>query len=434
MKPQHVDQKTTYALLIGIDWADKTHALCVLDPHTGHRTHQPLEHDPNLLHAWLSDLKTRYKGQSIAVSIDQGKGAVINILLEYDFIDIYPVPTTTIGRYRKTFRSSGAKDDPTDAAFLLDLLVLHRDKLRRLHPNDALTRRLDALVRQRRDTVAHRTRCNNQLKALLKNYFPLFLNVCGEDLFAPMACRLLLNYSCFEDLQTAAPDEVSRFYRSQGCWSPQVIQKRLHIIRHALPLTTDAALIEPSITHARFLATILLTVDAAIKDYDNHIKTLFEQHQDAAIFKSFPGAGPTFAPRLLTAFGSDRACFPEAANIAAQSGIAPVHHESGNTMVVFWRKGCPKFLRQSFQEYASESIRHSLWARAYYQMQRHRGKKHHMAVRALAFKWIRIMFRCWKNRQPYNELHYLQALQRRHSPLLEYLSKSDQVFGTAACG
>ena len=52
-------------------------------------------------------------------------------------------------------------------------------------------------------------------------------------------------------------------------------------------------------------------------------------------------------------------------------------------------------------EWAAESIRHSFWARVYYQQQRDAGKAHQAAVRALAFKWIRILFRCWQERTPY---------------------------------
>jgi hypothetical protein len=63
-------------------------------------------------------------------------------------------------------------------------------------------------------------------------------------------------------------------------------------------------------------------------------------------------------------------------------------------------------------------------------MQRDRGKHHHAAVRALAFKWMRSMFRCWKNHLQYNEMIYLKSLQQRQAPLLEYLSKRDQVFGS----
>jgi hypothetical protein len=137
-----------------------------------------------------------------------------------------------------------------------------------------------------------------------------------------------------------------------------------------------------------------------------------------------------FAPRLLAAFGSDRNRFQSPDELHNTMGISPVKKASGQSFRVMWRKACPTFLRQSFQEYANESIRHSVWAKASYQMQRDRGNHHHAAVRALAFKWIRIMFRCWKSRTLYNETLSIKALQKRQAPLLEYLAKSEQVFGS----
>ena len=89
---------------------------------------------------------------------------------------------------------------------------------------------------------------------------------------------------------------------------------------------------------------------------------------------------------------------------------------------VHFRWACPKFLRQSFHEWAGHSISQSTWARAYYKQQRGRGKDHHAAVRALAFKWIRILFRCWQDRAAYDENKYLVALAKRGSPLSSVLT------------
>jgi hypothetical protein len=59
----------------------------------------------------------------------------------------------------------------------------------------------------------------------------------------------------------------------------------------------------------------------------------------------------------------------------------------------------------------------SQWARAYYEQQLSRGNRHHAAVRALAYKWIRVLFRCWKDRVLYDESRHQEALNKRHSPI-----------------
>ncbi len=105
----------------------------------------------------------------------------------------------------------------------------------------------------------------------------------------------------------------------------------------------------------------------------------------------------------------------------AFSGVAPVTIRSGKSRHVKMRRACPHFLRQTFHEFARCTLKTSRWAQAYYAMLRAKGHKFHSAVRALAFQWLRILFRCWQTRQPYVEAQYLQQLRQRHSPLLAFL-------------
>jgi transposase len=125
----------------------------------------------------------------------------------------------------------------------------------------------------------------------------------------------------------------------------------------------------------------------------------------------------------MIAFGENRDRFDSADTISRFAGIAPVTERSGNKAWVHWRYSCPKFLRQTFVEWTNETIRFSFWAKAFYQLQREKGKTHQVAIRALAFKWIRILFRCWKDRKPYDEAKYLMALKAKGSPLVAELAK-----------
>ena len=122
-------------------------------------------------------------------------------------------------------------------------------------------------------------------------------------------------------------------------------------------------------------------------------------------------------PRLIVAFGTHRERYDTAFQMQCYSGIAPVQEASGNRQWIHFRRSCPKFLRQTFHEFAFLSTRSSTWAKAYYDRQRSREQSHPAAVRALAYKWIRIIFHCWKQRELYDEQIYLQSLQKRRSPL-----------------
>ena len=123
-------------------------------------------------------------------------------------------------------------------------------------------------------------------------------------------------------------------------------------------------------------------------------------------------------PRLIVAFGARRKRFEAASEVQNLSGISPVTEASGKTKLVHMRWACPKFLRQTFHEFAAHSLAQSAWAKAYYDLQRHNHKDHHAAVRSLAYKWIRIIYRCWKNRQPYENDSTLRSLQHRNSPVI----------------
>ena len=181
-------------------------------------------------------------------------------------------------------------------------------------------------------------------------------------------------------------------------------------------------MVEPLSLAVQAYARQLRVLLDAIETFNERIGHGFATHADRALFASFPGAGAGVAPRLAAAFGTDRSRWASAGELHAHSGIAPVTAQSGKMRVVHHRVACPKFVNQTFHEFAAQSIRLSRWARAYYDQQRARGSDHHAAVRALAYKWIRILFRCWHARAPYDEATSLEALRRRASPLATALA------------
>ena len=262
------------------------------------------------------------------------------------------------------------------------------------------------------------------LRDALKSYYPQALELVGQDLFAPLGCQFLLKWPSLQQLQKARKDSVRKFYYAHNCRRMDVIEKRLHSIAQMIPLCCDAALIEPAIVQVKMLARQLLQLGIALKEYESKIEQLFARHQDASIWKSFPGAGPTLAPRLACAFGTLRSRYESALAIQQYSGVAPVQEKSGkNQHWIHRRWARPHFVHQSFFEYAGQSALHCAWAKAFIQDQLDRGKTHPTAVRALAFKWQRIMFVCWRDHVPYDETTYLNSLKRRGSHLARKLDQ-----------
>lgn len=415
-----------YAALIGVDWAAEKHDVWVWDSATGESGHRVVKHTPEALAEWMGELQTRYGGRRVAVCLEQSRGALIYALMGHAFLVLYPINPATLARYRGAFSPSRAKDDPSDARLLAEILRMHRDKLSAWKPDDTQTRTLAILNEERRKAVDLATKLGLRMQASLRLYFPQALDWVGGDLNSPMACDWLLKWPTLDAIQKTRPQTIRAFYYAHNCRRPDQIEAHLTAITAATPLTQDVAVITAYQMTVQMLAKQLRTLQASIAEYDRHIAQLFRQHPDAFIFTGVPGAGPVLGPRLLTAFGTDRDRHPDPQDMQAYSGIAPVIERSGKQSWTHWRWNCPKFLRQTFHEFAKNSIPYSVWAKAYYELQRKRGKGHHAAVRSLAFKWIRVLHRCWKDRKPYDEALYLQALKQRGSPLAHLIDQQPQ--------
>jgi transposase len=338
------------------------------------------------------------------------------MLANYSHLVLFPVHPTTAARYRETFCPSGAKDDPNDTASLLDLLLRHRERLRRLRPDTDETRLLQFLVEERRKLVDEKTRQHNRLTDCLKLYFPQALPW-FDDLAGQLAGVFLQRWPSLQEAQRAHPGTLKRFFHEHNCRSEERITERIQAIQSGTPATSDLAVVEASTMTVRGLVALLATLRDQIFIFERRIAELVAAHPDGALFASLPGAGAALVPRLITAFGTQRDRFDSAYQVQCYSGIAPVTETSGKSHWVHFRWSCPKFLRQTFQEFAAQSIRQCDWARHYYQLQRDRHKSHHAAVRALAYKWIRIIFRCWKDGKPYDEQMYLSSIRRRTAVL-----------------
>jgi transposase len=410
-----------FAAFVGLDWADAKHDVCLQAAGSETREFSVLAHTPETIDAWVSTLRTRFKGQPIAICLELNKGPIVYALRKYDYLVLFPVNPLTLARYREAFAPSHAKDDPTDAELQLDLLLKHRDKLTPLKPQSPAMRALEQLVEHRRRLVSDKVRTTNRLTSTLKDYFPHVLQW-FHDKDTAIFCDFLAQWPTLKAAQLARRSTLERFFRAHHVRYADVIDQRIQAIKSATPLTTDEGVIIPNALLVQALITQLRVILQAIADFDHAIAQRAQSHPDFPLFNALPGAGAVFAPRLLVAFGEQRERYASAEELQQYAGIAPVTERSGNKTWVHWRLQCPTFLRQTFVEWAAESIRHSFWARAYYQQQRDKGTSHQAAVRALAFKWIRVVFRCWQNRTPYDESVYLTALQQRGSPLMHNLA------------
>ena len=411
-----------FAAFIAIDWGDEKHAVALRVAGQTQTEHTTLEQKPQALTEWIAGLRQRFAGGTLAVILEQKRGALLYALQPHEHLVLYPVNPQMSAKFRQAFYPSGAKDDPTDADLQLDILLGHRDRLTAWRPDDATTRQLSLLVEGRRRFVADQVRVTNRLRDALKSYFPQALELAGEDLTSLMACAFLQKWPSLAALQQVKPAVLRKFYYAHHSRSEELIAQRLQLQAQAQPLTTDAAIIAAQSLLVQSLAQELATLQPVLARYEKQIAQLFAVHTDGALWDSFPGAGSALGPRLAVAWGTQRDRFPDPQAMPCFSGIAPVKEASGKQLWIHVRWACPKFLRQTFHEMAKCSLKGCAWALCYYQMQIERGKGHHAAIRALAFKWQRIMWRCWQDHLPYDDGKYVASLKRSASGLYARLS------------
>ena len=312
------------------------------------------------------------------------RGALVEMLLPRPRMAVVPVNPVVLHRFRQAFAPSGAKDDPGDAALLADIVRTHPERFAALRPAAALLAELAALVRERRHWVDTRTKLVEQLIAVLEKYYPQGLKLAGKTVSSPMPLEFLQHWPDLPAAKRAKWSILERFYRQHHSGREEVLQERYELLNTARSVSEN----EASITE------------------------LYAEAPGHEVIDSLSGAGEALAPRLWVACAS-KGNDPNAATMQLRSGIAPVQKQGGNSKVVCFRWARPRFLHQTWTEFAHHSIKTCSWAGAYYHARKAKGHGDGAILRALAFKWIRIVARLWKDQAPYNEAFYLAHCSAR---------------------
>jgi len=345
-----------FPVVIGFDWADEKHDFCLWDAERDPLETGVLEHCPETLNEWLLNLRDRYQGKSIAVGLEQSKGALAYLLMEHAFLTIYIVNPSTVASMRDAWKPSGAKDDPTDAELIMSIVRDSNYKLRAWQPDTGQTRQLKLLCEHRRGLVDFRVKLTNALRSCLKTYYPLACKVAGDKLNEPMALDFITKWPTFDKLQRSRETTIRTFYTRGNSRSEKVMDQRIETIHAADPVTTDEVLIESYSMQALALVAQLKVLRESIKEYDRKILKVYRSHSDVSIISSFPATGAVFGPRLIAALGTDRTRFNSAEEVANYSGIAPVTERSGKSNWVHQRWKCSRFLRGVFEQYLCQGI------------------------------------------------------------------------------
>ena len=382
----------------GLDWAVQTHAVCVIDPAGAVLDRFEITHDREGL-AELMRRLARF-GARVRIAIERPSGLIVDALVEAGH-HVFPIHPNAVKASRPRYRSHGAKSDASDAYLLADLLRTDGHRWRELSPQSDSIRALRALVRTRDDLVATRVALGNQLQSTLDAFWPGAARIFA-DITSPIGLAFLKRYPSPASAARLSQAALGRFSRSQhysGRRSPAELLRRLHSAAAGLagPLTNEAAG-----QLVRAMVAVLQPLVAQIAELTHRIERFIESLPDGQIIMSFPRAGHVCAAQILAELGDVRERFPTLDQLTAEAGAVPVTYQSGKTRSVAFRWACNHRLRQAITCLADNSRHANDWARSVYTAARARGCDHPHAIRILARAWLRVIWRVWTDRIPYN--------------------------------
>ena len=394
-------------IFAGLDWASRFHAVCVIDEHGRVRLQFEVEHNA----AGLAALVRRLRAAGVqAIAIERPSGLIVDALVEAGF-SVVPIHPNIVKATRPRYRSHGGKSDASDAYLLADLLRTDGHRFQPLRAQSDDIRALRALVRGRDDLVATRVQLANQLRSLLQSFWPGAAEVFA-DVDSPIALAFVQRYPTPESAVRLGPKRMAAFcaqHAYSGRRSPDELLQRLRQSAQTIlgELEIDAKG-EMVLALARTLSTLVEQIRLVSSRIEHHIAAI----DDGRIIMSFPRAGRLCAAQILSEVGSVRERFDSDEHLAAEAGVAPVTYQSGKSKAVTFRWACNHRLRAALTCLADNSRHASDWAAHVYAKARARGCDHPHAIRILARAWLRVIWRAWVDRIPYNPAKHagLQAV------------------------
>jgi len=396
---------------IGLDWASQTHVWELLSAE-GRVATGEVANDLGSVIEWLETVGKEVPQGSIRILLETKTKPVAHWLAVQRRVEVYVVHPESFKSYRKSRRSSGAKDDRSDAALLNEYLRKEFSNVEQVLAKEDDYAGLAKLVADRRKVVDERSGTVSQLREELALSLPEYRGWFSE-LTTVAVAKFLARWPSLEALRKAAAGAITRVLREDFHWEQGKIRDWHRQLKGIRPAIGNESLLRASALRVQDLARRLECLAESVAVYNREIEVLASRQEDYALFLGLPGAGKALAPRLMVVFGSDREAWAAASNLQCYTGVAPITKASGRSQVVMARIGCPKFDRQSLVEFARCSVGHCTWAEEYFEQQIAKGVGRQAIFRGLAYKWLRILFRCWKDHRPYDEALYLAARSKR---------------------
>ena len=389
---------TSWPAFAGIDWGGENHQLCVVD-HAGKRlTQLRVTHDV----AGLVNLRRELArfGDRMPIAIERAEGLLVEHLQAHGHV-LFPVSPRIAARARERYKVASVKDDRFDAFVLADMLRHEHQHWRPLSVPSPLLAEIKALTRDRDRLLETQQAIESQLRMILEAYHPAPVR-----LFSSVDRQITLSFVL--DYPTPAVAGRIKTTRMAGFLTrhhytgrvpAQVLAERMR----ANLLTGSPGTVAGKSFSAQSFTRLLQLLNSQPAEFDDAIAAAVAEHPDARVFASFPGVGPVTTAVLLAEIGEDRERYPRPEILLAEAGLAPVTRASGRSRTVRFRYAANTRLRESTMWWAYNSMKESPWAAAAFREARdQRGQRFHRALRGLSARWMRILWRCWTDNEPYD--------------------------------
>jgi transposase len=355
-----------------VDWATKTHAVCVVAADGTIRARFEV---PNTGKTFTGLVKRLGRLQVAGVAIERADGPLVEAMLDGG-LRVVVITTRQIKALRARYTATGAKSDPADAYVLADALRTDGHRLAPLTPDSDPTKVLRALSRTRKDLVKARVALTNQLAAQLERCFPGAVGLFAR-LDSAIAIAFLRRYSTWQDAQQLTQASLGAFLRRIAYCGRRPVAELLERLRQA---PTSGISQTEAAGRAVCVASLLDAIEVLTRqerELAAEIVERLEAHTDAKIFTSLPKAGRGVrAAALLAEIGDVRQRFPDEEALAALAGVAPVTRASGTRHSVGFRWACDKKLRAALIDFAGDSRHASPWAAHVYADALARTRRH----------------------------------------------------------
>lgn len=410
-------------MYVGIDWATEVHLVALVDETGTVVDEWEMDHSRPGVDQLVARLAKAGGPQGMRIALESGAPLLVDQLVAVGY-EIYLINPKQGDRFRDRHSPAGCKDDRRDARAFADAVRTDVRSLLRVVPDSPATQELLRRVRARTRLVEARVRAGQQLREALARYFPALLAL-KRKMHDALLLSLLEAYPTPVKARRAQRTRLTRLLQEHRIRSLDADQ--LRDLFQAPALAAPEAVAIACRDEALDLAARIRLLNTQLDRAEKRIDALFAQHPDRELVLGVPGIGAHLGPDILAEIGDDPRRRTQPDVLTVYSGVAPVTRSSGTRRQrrkngqrapthVAMRRGCNRRLQTLLWLAARNSVARSDWARAYVRHRLAQGHAYNSVIRALAYKWTKVLAQILATRVPYDEELHLRDLVRNDTP------------------